>query len=164
MSILIFTGPAGAGKNTVANTLAKKRDKCAVVDVDTVRHMVFQPHHAPWSGEEGEEQLKLGIKNACVLAKNFLADNFDVIILDVVTNSSLPLYRKLLREEKFKIVMLLPSLEEVKKRNQSREYELGEQRVIALYQEQEKFTDYDEKIDNTDLTPEDVAERLIKYF
>lgn len=33
--------------------------------------MVVKPHHAPWSGEKGEEQVKLGIKNARVLTKNF---------------------------------------------------------------------------------------------
>ncbi len=163
MSILILTGPAGAGKNTIAQILAKKRAKCAVVDVDTVRHMVVQPHHAPWSGEEGEDQVKLGIKNACMLAKNFIADGFDVVILDVVRDWSLGLYKEQLAGD-FKVVLLLPKLEEVKKRNQSREFILEEQRVLDLYKEQELFTGFDEKIDNSNLSPDGVSEKLIKYF
>lgn len=54
--VLILTGPAGAGKNTVAHEFAKKREKCAVIDIDLVRWMVLQPHKAPWEGEEGMKQ------------------------------------------------------------------------------------------------------------
>lgn len=155
MSILILTGPAGAGKNTIGQILAKKRSRCAVIDVDTVRHMVVQPHHAPWSGEEGKAQLRLGIKNACMLAKNFQTENFDVIILDVVNNWSLNFYKESLVE--FKVVLLLPTLGEVKKRNKNREFTLEESRVEQLYKEQEEFTGFDEKIDNTNISPEEVA-------
>src|SRR5438128_8962801 len=105
MSVLIITGPPGAGKSTVVQILAKKRNRCTVIDVDTVRHMVVHPHYAPWSGEEGKKQVKLGIKNASMLTKNFLAENFDVIILDVVSEWSLNLYKEYLDE--FKVVLLL---------------------------------------------------------
>lgn len=70
--ILILTGPAGAGKNTIASLLTKQRTKCVVIDVDVVRWMVAQPHKAPWNGEEGVKQQELGVENACLLAKNFL--------------------------------------------------------------------------------------------
>lgn len=162
MSILILTGPAGAGKNTVAKVLAKKKERCALVDVDAVRHMVVQPHKAPWDGEDGKMQQKLGIKNACMLSKNFLIENFDVIILDVVSTWSLNFYKESLDE--FKVVLLLPTLEEVKKRNNKREFTLEEIRVEQLYKEQEEFTGYDEKIDNTDISPEEVAEKLDKLM
>ncbi len=164
MSILILTGPAGAGKNTVATILARKKSKCAVIDVDAVRHMIVQPHHAPWSGNEGKEQVRLGIKNACMMAKNFLAENFDVVILDVVTDWSLNLYKEYFQGKIFKVALLLPSLEEVKKRNQSREYRLEEKRVLELYDQQSKFSSFDTKIDNTKTTPETVAEELKQIF
>ncbi len=45
--LLILTGPAGAGKNTVGHILAQLREKCAVVDADDVRHMAIKPHIAP---------------------------------------------------------------------------------------------------------------------
>ncbi len=163
MSLLILTGPAGAGKNTIAHAFAKKKSKCAVVDVDTVRWMVLQPHHAPWSGAEGEKQVELGIRNASALTKNFIQEGYDVVILDVVTDWSLNLYKQYLQGNDFKIVILLPEFEELKKRNRQRPTtKITEGRIATLYKEQEKFTGFDEKIDNTSLSAEDVAEKLIK--
>ena len=78
MKIVILTGPAGAGKNTVAEIFAKKRERCAVVDVDVVRHMLVEPHKAPWAGDEGRVQQVLGVQNACALAKNFLQNNLEI--------------------------------------------------------------------------------------
>ena len=39
MGVVVLTGPAAAGKNTIANLLARKRDKGADIDVDLVRWM-----------------------------------------------------------------------------------------------------------------------------
>src|SRR3990167_6380131 len=97
MKLLILTGPAGAGKNTIAELAAKKREKCAVIDVDTIRWFLRNPHKAPWEGEEGKTQQFLGVKNACTLAENFLKENCDVIILDVINDETAKLYRELLK-------------------------------------------------------------------
>ena len=162
--ITILTGPAGAGKNTVAHILAKKRQRCAVIDVDLVRWMVLQPHHAPWSGEEGEEQVALGIKNACMLAKNFQEEGYDVIILDVVGDSSIKIYKLYFKRSECKVIMLLPTLEETQKRNEMRPARLTDERIVALHESQSNFTDYDEKIDNTTLSPEETAEKINQLF
>lgn len=74
MSVIILTGPPGAGKNTVAQIIAMGKNKCAVIDVDLVRWMILQPHKAPWEGNAGKNQQMLGVRNACLLAKNFLKE------------------------------------------------------------------------------------------
>jgi DNA polymerase III delta prime subunit len=81
MRVWILTGLPGVGKNTVASALARCRQRCAIVDVDLVRWMVVQPHHAPWEGSEGEAQQLLGVTNACMLARNFDAADYDVVLL-----------------------------------------------------------------------------------
>ncbi|HVT01293.1 MAG TPA: AAA family ATPase [Patescibacteria group bacterium] len=162
--IIILTGPAGAGKNTVGHILAQLRHKCAVIDVDDVRHMAIKPHIAPWYGEPGQKQARLGAKNAVGLAKNFIEEGFDCVILDVVTKETSRIYKDGLKEFKPKIVLLFPTLDEVKKRNSNRSYNLQEERLISLHEEQSKFENYDEKIDNTNLSAEKTAEKINSIF
>lgn len=59
-----------------------------------------------------------------------------------------------------KIVLLMPSFEEVKKRNETRQRYITDQEIVALYKSQADLTGYDEKIDNTKLSAEEVANRL----
>lgn len=67
--IIILTGPAGSGKNTIANLYARSKTKGADIDVDLLRWMYRQPHVALWEGEEGFRQLAIGAQHACLLAK-----------------------------------------------------------------------------------------------
>ena len=160
MKILILTGPAGAGKNTIAEIFAKKRERCAVVDVDVVRHMFVQPHKAPWAGVEGRVQQILGVQNACALVKNFLQNNCDVLILDVLSQETLELYKKEFGAFDLRIVLLLPTFVEIQKRNKARPPRITQQEIEMLYKSQETLRGYDKKIDNTNLSAEEVAVEL----
>ncbi|OGY58854.1 MAG: hypothetical protein A3F24_02475 [Candidatus Colwellbacteria bacterium RIFCSPHIGHO2_12_FULL_44_17] len=164
MKLLILTGPAGAGKNTIAELAAKKREKCAVIDVDTIRWFLRNPHKAPWEGEEGKTQQFLGVKNACTLAENFLKENCDVIILDVINDETAKLYRELLKNHNPKILLLLPSFEEIQKRNTMRPPRLRREEIEMIYKWQESLTEFDERIDNSNLSAEEAAESFLKNF
>lgn len=93
---LVLTGPPAVGKSTAARSLALARPRCAVVEVDDLRQLVLTGAAAPWEGEAGARQRLLGARNACALAVNFLADDIDVVITDVLTPDSAVLYRELL--------------------------------------------------------------------
>jgi len=162
MKILLLTGPPAVGKNTVASRLAAKRERCAVVDVDVVRWMVVQPHVAPWGGEEGRKQHILGVRNACRLTEQFVEAGYDVVILDLVSDELLTIYRTELRPLEVKTVLLMPTHEEIKRRIISRpvSVSLKPEEIDLLYQWQTLLRTFDEKIDNTSLSAEDVAERL----
>jgi|SRR5208282_1440436 len=86
LKVLILTGPAGGGKNSVASIYANARERCAVIDVDLIRWMVLKPHVAPWGGEDGRGQHRLGVRNACMLARNFIEEGYEVVILDVLSD------------------------------------------------------------------------------
>jgi predicted ATPase len=160
VSVLILTGPSGAGKNTIAVDLARKLDRCVVIDVDLVRWMVVRPHIAPWDGEEGRLMLQLGARNACLLANSFLDAGFDVVILDVLLEETAQIYRAELRVRNLPIVLLLPTFAEIRKRTHQRGPRLKEEEVELLYLWQCNFNAYSLKIDNTNLPAEEVAERL----
>src|SRR5258708_19575543 len=111
--ITILTGPAAAGKNTIAQVYATQFcERCAVIDVDLVRGMLRQPHFAPWDGTQGLEQHRLGVKHACMLAKSFLTEGYEVVLLDVVWPDLGQLYRQEFAGHYLRIVRLMPSWDE----------------------------------------------------
>ncbi|MEK7118742.1 MAG: AAA family ATPase [Patescibacteria group bacterium] len=158
MAIVVLTGPAASGKNTVSHILAKKRNRCAVIDVDLVRWMYLQRHKAPWDGEEGKEQQRLGVENSAGLAQNFARNDIDAILLDVVVDETAKLYKKYLPQAK--IILLMPSYEEALKRFSQRPPTITEEEFKMLYAWQEKLTIYDKKIDNTTLSVEKTASEI----
>jgi chloramphenicol 3-O-phosphotransferase len=160
VGVLLLTGPSGAGKNTVAAALAPRLQRCAVVDVDLVRWMVLQPHRAPWEGDEGRTQHLLAVRNASVLAGNFLDAGYDVVLLDALTQEAAALYRSELSARGLWVVLLLPSFEEVLRRNRARGPRLKDEEIVMLYEQHARLTSYDEQIDNTLLSAEDVAALL----
>ncbi len=162
--ILILTGPPAAGKSTLGPLIAKRLARCAVIDVDWVRAMVVQPHVAPWLGEEGMAQLRLGAKNACALAHNFVAEDYDVVILDVLTDETAALYQTELAQLAHQIVLLLPSLAASLLRNQTRGQWLTDEEVRLLYGWEAELRVYDRKIDNTTKSADELASELVAIY
>lgn len=160
MSLLILTGPPAAGKNTIGDLIARQRERCAVIDVDLVRAMFVQPHRAPWQGEEGWRQQRLGVFQTCRLAQGFGDDGWEVIILDVLSPRTLLLFQQYLAPARPRIVQLLPDWDTCLKRFHERGPVLTAEEFAAVYREQESFTGYDLRIDNTTLSPVVVAARL----
>lgn len=162
--MLILTGPPASGKNTIGSLLARQRERCAVIDVDVVRAMLVQPHRAPWQGAEGWRQQRLGVLQGCKLAIGFAEDGCEVVLLDVLSDRTLSLYRQLLVPHKFKIVQLLPTWAECNRRFHERGPILTADEFALVYRDQEQFTAFDLCLDNTTLAPVDAAARLTTLF
>lgn len=160
MKLIILSGPPAAGKNTIAAAYAKLRKKCAVIDVDAVRWMILQPHKAPWEGTSGKKQQLFGIQNTCMLAKSFLNQKYDLVILDVVSDQTAQIYRKELEKFDPKIILLLPTYKEIVRRNKLRPPWLNAKEIKRCYKEQELFHSYDLKIDNSDKEVGEIAKLL----
>ena len=158
--VLILTGPTAAGKNTVGGFIAEKLSHCVVIDVDLVRWMVRQPHTAAWEGDEGIAQLVLGARNACLLARSFVEAGYPVVILDFLIDETAQLYKAELNEFEPKIVLLLPSFDEIWRRNLERGRRLTDDEIEWTYDVQNRLTVFDTRIDNTYLSAEEMAGRL----
>ncbi len=162
--MLLLTGPTAAGKNTTGNIIAKRQDRCAVVDFDLVRSMFVQPHRPPWDGEEGISQHRLGAKFISQVALGFHEAGWKVIVLDVITNDIYPYYQDALRSVPITVVQLLPSLEETTKRFYSRGPVLTHEEFLWVYETQVQFRYATQRIDTTILSPEIVADQLEKLL
>jgi adenylate kinase family enzyme len=119
--VCIITGPAGAGKSTVAKELAKKFSRVAVINVDSLRNSIITGRVKPWPwNEESKLQVELSAENACALAKNFLSKGFSVVIDDVIGRQLLAYYSQNLKDFSPKFILLLPSKESLLKRFDTR--------------------------------------------
>lgn len=123
--------------------------------------MVLQPHKALWDGDEGRAQQRLGIQNACPLARNFAGAGFPIVIHDVLSDETARLYETALAGLAPRIVLLLPTFEEIVRRNLPQGARLTDDALAMLYEQQRRLTRYDEKIDNTDRSAEAVAMRSV---
>jgi hypothetical protein len=161
--VLILTGPSAAGKNTIAAEYAQRTSsRCAVVDVDVLRWMVLKPHVAPWHGDEGRKQHRLGVENACNVAKNFCQEGFDVLILDIVSEEHAHVYKGALAFAHPRIIRLMPTYEEVLRRNDGRlSVVLRPEEIDFLYEMQRDLRSFDLSIDNSEIPAREIAEKLL---
>lgn len=162
--MLLLSGPTASGKNTIANEIALKLERCAVVDFDLVRQMFVNPHKTPWNGDEGLAQQHLGVEMVCNLAQKFETSGWQVIILDVLSPTTLKIYKERLQTSPLKIVQLLPSYDVLLQRFNNRGPVLSYEELEDVYNNQKDLKGYDLHIDNSQLSAKSVAKELIKFW
>ena len=117
--IIVISGLPGAGKSTTARALALRMPRAAHVEADVLQGLVVSGGVSPdASGVHGEarQQLRLRLRNACLLARSFHAAGFSAIVDDIVAGSRFDHLVEDLADVPFGFVMLLPSFEHVKAR------------------------------------------------
>ena len=157
MSTVILTGPAAAGKSTIANALAQIHEKAAVIDVDIVRWMYRKPHFAPWEGDQGIEQMRIGAEHACMLARSFSEHGLPVFISDVVLNETIEIYQAQLQDYALLVVQLMPSWDVSIVRLRNRTPTISEHEAMWVYEAQKKLTGYDYRLDSSTMTVEETV-------
>ncbi len=156
--ITILTGPAAAGKNSVADIYAAQfSERCAVVDVDVLQRMCQTPCHKPWDDAPGLAQHRLSVRHACMLARSFVSEGYEVLILDALWADLGRAYREGLADQFVRVVRLLPSGEESLRRLRARPVHISEAEARWFYDHQLALREFDYGLDNTHLPPEEVA-------
>ncbi|MGZ6004782.1 MAG: AAA family ATPase [Candidatus Saccharimonadales bacterium] len=167
--ILAITGPAGSGKSTVGEKLAKKLGKCVNIDADHIKHMIvsgfYKDDTSP--GGWGFNEWALVGESIGLLAKNFQHNGFDVVINGYIDEPAWTNIEKHLSlTHKF---LLLPDLAVVKERDKLRpdDQPMGEEVVTAhhdhfstsdVYKDYVKINSSDRNIDQT---VEDIIARIL---
>jgi chloramphenicol 3-O-phosphotransferase len=127
---VLFGGPAGAGKSTLARAWCQTRPLATHVELDEIRHLIISGLADPQEFSDlQEEQYRLSVEAACALARIFAVNGYDVAIDDVFEPDAFTRYwSPQLTNLPWTLVVLLPELEVVLARSAQRE-----KKVIASH-------------------------------
>ena len=129
--VLAITGPAGSGKSTIGEKLAKQLEHCVNIDADHIKHMIVsgfyknEDNPAGW----GFNQWELVGDSIGLLAANFLKEGYDIVINGYIDE---PGWRSIQKRITFTHkVLLLPHLDTLVNRDGGRkdEYIMGKASV-----------------------------------
>ena len=168
ISLYLITGLMASGKSTVAELLAKSIEKSVHLHGDIFRKMIISGREE-MSGKPNEEairQLNLRYAITAQAAKEYCNAGFNVIIQDNYYGVMLNKIVELLLPYTPKIVVLNPSIEAIKQREESRNKK-GYQGfdMNRLYND---FNNETPKIgfwlDTSILTPEETIKSILDYY
>lgn len=120
----LITGIPGAGKSTIAHHLALRLPRAAHIEGDRLGEWIISGRIDPGQQpeDEAERQIRLNIRNQCLLARSYARAGF-VPVLDfpVVSHKDrLDRYRRALRKLDFYLVVLNPGRGAALQRDQAR--------------------------------------------
>lgn len=120
--IVLFGGPAGAGKSTLARAWCEKQPRSVHIQLDEVRNLIVSGRADPQvAGAVQAEQYRTSVAATCALARSFAAAGYDVAIDDVLEPGPFEEYwRPALQGSRWRLVVVLPSLEETLERSSGR--------------------------------------------
>ncbi|MEU8670040.1 AAA family ATPase [Streptomyces anulatus] len=168
--VLLITGPAGAGKSTLADSWAKSRSTPTVhISLDDVRDWVKSGYANPEDGWNAvaEQQYHMARRCIALAVREYVSAGYACVVDDAIFPDwdavSVQGWERDLGDIAVRLVVLMPSIETLEKRNSRRTgHRLLSSETIGIIREQ--MSGWVERgvplIDNSSMSVEDTVRGL----
>ncbi len=159
--LYIVTGPAGVGKSTISNGIAKLKTKSVLIEGDDIYNQVIGGYISPW--KEGNH-LETFWKVCINIINTYLEDGYDVIFNYIIEPEKLDVLKKRFKDYDIKFVVLMVNEDILLARDKERPEDCQmKERCIVLLNEF-KDHNYDGKyiIDTSNLSISDIVSIIEK--
>lgn len=170
-AIIVVTGAQGAGKSTVGPLLAARFARGAFVEADALQRMIVAGR--VWVTEiadspsppigEALVQLRLRLRNACLVGRSFYEAGFTAVLDDIITGERFNHLCGALAGVPFHLVVLAPSVAVVEARDAARGKTVGGGWAEYLDREQRAtMSGVGLWLDTSNQTPDETVDEIIR--
>jgi predicted kinase len=154
--LVLFGGPAGGGKSTLAAAWCATRERAVHLQLDQVRDLIVAGRADPQRpGTLQSEQFELSVAACCALARVFVEAGYDVAVDDVLPPPAFDAHwRPALEGIDWRVVIVIPSLDETLRRAGARDKRVPEE-IIRRQHEASLLWPGRYRIDTTGLSVEE---------
>ncbi len=167
-AIIVVSGIMASGKSTVARLLASRFARGVHVEADALQRMIVSG--GTWVGEAGEpsgeaaRQLRLRLRNMCLLGRSFYEAGFTAVLDDIIIGERWRELQDDLRGLPFSLVVLAPSADVVIRERDTGRAKAPQGAAWATYLDRElraTMAGIGLWVDSSDQTPEQTVEAIL---
>lgn len=157
--LYLITGPAGVGKSTISQILARKSKKSVLIEGDDIYHQVVSGYKSAW--EEGNH-LEVFWKICENMIDTYLSYGYDVIFNYIFNVENFQMFNEKFEKYSKKFVILVTDEETIIKRDLERplDCQMGERSLILLKSFKSKPFDRKYYIDTSNLSIEETVNEI----
>ena len=157
--LYLITGPAGVGKSTVSEIIAKNLKKSALIEGDEIYHFVKGGYVSPWLAGN---HLDIFWENSISIIRNFINNGYDIVFNYIIGKDDFEMLKNNFSDIEIIFTVLIVDEETIIKRDKERPLDCQmKERSLELLKDF-KNTNYDDKyiLDTSNLNIEETVKTI----